>query len=59
MAKNWIQGAIQHPGALHKALGVPAGQKIPHKKMEQAMHSSNEHVRKMAQLADTLSGMRK
>lgn len=29
MAKNWIKGAIKHPGALHKALGVPAGTKIP------------------------------
>lgn len=26
--KKWIQGAIKHPGALHKALGVPAGKKF-------------------------------
>lgn len=27
--KKWIQGAIKHPGALHKELGVPKGKKIP------------------------------
>ena len=29
MAEKWIQKAIKHPGALHKDLGVPMGQKIP------------------------------
>jgi hypothetical protein len=33
MAKNWIAGAIKHPGALHKELHVPAGEKIPAKKL--------------------------
>jgi len=28
MAK-WIAGAIKKPGALHSALGIPQGQKIP------------------------------
>ena len=27
--KNFIQNAIKRPGALHEALGVPKGQKIP------------------------------
>jgi hypothetical protein len=27
MAKNWIQGAIKKPGALHKQLGVPGRSK--------------------------------
>src|SRR5581483_7934045 len=34
--KNWIQGAIKHPGALHSELGVPQGQKIPPKKLAAA-----------------------
>ena len=32
MAKKWIAGAIRKPGALHKALGVKKGRKIPAKK---------------------------
>lgn len=57
--KNWIAGAIKHPGALHKALGVPQGEKIPAKKMAKAAHSSNPHLRKMANLAHTLSKLHK
>jgi len=34
--KNWIKGAIKHPGALHKELGVPAGKKIPEAKLNAA-----------------------
>jgi hypothetical protein len=26
---NWIQNIMNKPGALHKALGVPIGKKIP------------------------------
>ena len=33
MAEKWIQKAIKKPGALHKELGVPAGKKIPAKKL--------------------------
>ena len=40
-----------HKGALHRALGVPAGKKIPAKKMAKAAHSRNPHVRKMVGLA--------
>ena len=57
MAKKWIQGAIKRPGALHRALGVPEGEKIPAAKMRQARHSRNPGVRKMASLAQTLSRM--
>lgn len=56
--KHWIQGAIKHPGALHKALGVPQGTKIPAKKMAKAAKSSNPHLKKMVSLAKTLSHMR-
>lgn len=55
--KKWIQGAIKHPGALHKTLGVPEGEKIPEKKMQKALHSSNPTTKKRAQLAETLSHM--
>jgi hypothetical protein len=30
---------VKHPGALHRALGVPQGQKIPAKKLRKAAHS--------------------
>ena len=53
---HWIAGAIKHPGALHRALHVPEGEKIPAKKMSQASHSGSARVRKMAGLAHTLKG---
>lgn len=59
MAKDWIKGAIKRPGALHKALGVPQGEKIPPKKMSKAAHSTNPRVRKEASLAKTLKGFKK
>lgn len=31
--KNWIQGAVKHPGALHKELDVPQGKPIPEAKL--------------------------
>lgn len=52
--KNWIAGAIKHPGALHRELGVPEGEKIPAKKLEKASHSSNHKLAKRANLAKTL-----
>ena len=59
MAKHWIQGAIEHPGALHRALGVPEGEKIPANKMNKAEYSPDAHVQKMAHLAETLSRFHK
>ncbi len=63
MAKDksakWISDAIKHPGSLHKDLKVPAGQKIPEKKLEKAEHSKNSSLRKKAVLAETLKGFRK
>lgn len=52
---NWIAGAIKHPGALHKQLGVPQGQKIPEKKLEGAA-SKGGVLGKRARLAETLKG---
>jgi hypothetical protein len=58
-AGKWIQGAIKHPGALHKALHVPEGEKIPAKKLAKASHSDNPALRHRAALAKTLKGMHK
>jgi hypothetical protein len=52
--KKWIQGAIEHPGALHKTLGISEGKRIPEKKLEKATHSRNALTRKRANLAETL-----
>ena len=56
---NWIKGATQNKGALHKKLGVPEGKKIPAKKLEKAEHSKNPKERKEAVLAKTLKGFKK
>ena len=53
---RWISGAIKHPGALHRQLGVPQGEKIPQAKLEAASHSDNPTLRKRAALAKTLKG---
>jgi hypothetical protein len=54
--EKWIQKAInpENKGSLHRALGVPEGQKIPEKKLEKAEHSKNSTLRKKANLAETL-----
>lgn len=59
MAEKWIAGAIKKPGALHKQLGVPLGQKIPAAKIETAAHSSNPLLKKRAILAKTLKKFKK
>jgi hypothetical protein len=51
---NWIAGATSNKGALHAKLGVPAGEKIPAKKLAGAEKSSNPTERKEANLARTL-----
>ena len=55
MGKNWIAGAIKHPGALHKQLGVPQGEKIPAAKLAKAA-SSGGKLGARARLAETLKG---
>lgn len=57
MAKKfWIKGAIKHPGALHRALGVPQGQKIPATYAGKMAEAAKAKVRlgKMGRLAKTL-----
>lgn len=59
MAEKFIKKAIKHPGALHRALGVPEGQKIPAKKMAKAAKSKSPIMRKRVALAKTLKKMHK
>jgi len=58
MARKWIAEATKNKGALHRALDVPVGKKIPAKKLEAALHSSNPKVVKEANLAKTLETLR-
>lgn len=57
--KNWIKGAIKHPGKLHRELGVPEDEKIPAKKMAKAAKSKSPTIRKEVALAKTLGKLRK
>lgn len=57
MKKNWISGAIKHPGALHKELGVPKGKRIPDKMLDKAVKEGGK-IGRQARLAKTLRGMR-
>jgi hypothetical protein len=61
MAKDdhWIQGAMKHPGALHRELDVPQGDKIPAKKIMKAEHSDNPALARRAHLAETLKHLHK
>ena len=54
--KNFIQGAIKHPGALHKELGVPQGKKIPQKKLRKAAKAGGK-LGERARFAETLEGL--
>ena len=55
---KWIQAAIGKPGALHRELGVPAGEKIPAKKLARAAKAPGV-LGKRARLAETLKGFKK
>lgn len=56
---NWIAGAVpaSHRGMLHRALGVPQGERIPAAKLEAARHSKNPHMRHMANFAHNIRTM--
>ena len=54
--KNWIKGAIKHPGALHRELGVPQGEKIPASKLNAAAKEGGK-IGQRARLAKTLGKM--
>ena len=57
MAARWIQKAIKRPGALHRALGIPEGQKIPLSKLQAAAKQKGK-IGRMARLAMTLKRVR-
>jgi len=58
MAEKWIQKAIKKPGALHKEMGIPQGEKIPAKKLAKAATKGGK-LGQRARLAQTLKGMKK
>jgi hypothetical protein len=55
---KWIQSAIKKPGALKKAMGVKAGEKIPAKKLAAAAKKPGK-MGQRARLAQTLSKLKK
>lgn len=55
-SEHWIQGAIKHPGALHKELGIPEGEKIPKSTLDAAAQKGGK-LGKRARLAETLEKM--
>lgn len=56
--KHWIAGAIKSPGALHKELHVPAGEKIPAKKLNAAAKKGGKEG-KRARFAKVLASFKK
>ena len=56
-SKHWISGAIKHPGALHKELDIPEGEKIPQSTLKRAAKSGGVLGRR-ARLAETLRGFK-
>lgn len=46
-----------HKGALHRALGVPEGQKLGGARITKALHSKSPSVRRMAASAKGLTAM--
>lgn len=59
MVHKFIAGAIKHPGALHRELGVKKGEKISEKKLKKAEHSKNKKLAKRARFAEELKSFRK
>ena len=55
--EKWIQKAIEKPGALHKQLGVPAGEKIPTGTLAAAAEKGGK-LGKRARLAMTLKKLK-
>ena len=55
-ANKWIQSAIRKPGALHRQLDVPEGEKIPAKKLAKAAEKGGK-LGQRARMAETLKRM--
>lgn len=58
MAKDWISGAVQHKGALHRQMDVPEDKPIPAERLEEAAKQPGK-LGQRARLAITLKGMKK
>jgi hypothetical protein len=56
VAEHWIAGAVKHPGALHKELGVKQGKPIPEHELESAAKQPGKEGER-ARLAMTLKRM--
>jgi hypothetical protein len=56
-SKNFIAGAIKHPGALHAQLGVPQGKKIPAGKLAAAAKKGGK-LGQRARFAEMLKGLK-
>ncbi len=56
--KKWIAKATKNKGALHRALGVPADEKIPKTKLNAAAKKEGK-LGKEARLAKTLAKLKK
>ncbi len=56
--KNWIAGAIKHPGALRAELHAKAGKPIPAKKLAAAAKRGGT-IGKRARLAETLRKLKR
>jgi len=57
MGKKWIQKAGIHKGGLHKSLGIPEGEHIPHEKIVEAAKKPGK-VGHQARLALTFEKMK-
>lgn len=57
-AYKHLEDGIEHmkKGALHRELGVPIGDTIPHDKLERASHSSDHLLARRARFALTMEG---
>jgi hypothetical protein len=49
----------EHPGKLHRALGIPEKEKIGQARIDSALHSSKPGIRRMAASAKGLTHMGK
>ena len=57
MAKHFIKSAIKSPGALHRSLGVPKGEKIPESKIAAAAKKGGK-LGERARFAQVLAKVR-
>ena len=58
MSKDWIKGAVKHPGALRSSLGIKPGHTIPAKTLSKAAAAPGL-LGQRARLAQTFKKMGK